>query len=471
MTTPQNASWREWPATQRTHYVRIGALLVVLLMVSAVSAKVDAMSRLPISVMSVSAHRANDSLKNSPLKQTEVRTKTNDVLLTIRSADIARFPEVRVIVDVQSLTGKPLDTLRADDLTVMENDIEKKILSVERLQGGEKVGADFVFALDITGSMQALIEAVRNNVVRFTDNLVKRGIEYRLGLVLFDDAVVKTYSPTTDVREFLSWMEKVRANGGLDEKENALEALRSAGQLQYRPQTNKVVLLITDAPFHQAGEQGVGTTTLTKESTIAMMNEAGLRVFCVVPERFSQYTDIAKATRGTVFNIRQDFSSVIDNFTGQVHPLYAIRYTSGTAMLPDSINVAILKNNVELVRKTIPILQVGRTIIIENLLFGFNQSTLRKSVPELDRIAEFMQRMQKVRVKIEGHTDGAGNDAVNLKLSQQRASAAKDYLIAKGISAKRIIAIGFGKRKPIGDNNTEFGRKLNRRTEVVIIEK
>ncbi len=417
------------------------------------------------------AFSKNDTLRQAPLQQTEVRTNTSDVSLSIKSADITRFPDVRVIVEVQSLTGKPLDTLRAHDLTVMENGIEKKILSTERLMSGEKTGVDFIFAVDITGSMQALIEAVRNNVVRFTENLVRRGIEYRLGLVLFNDSIVRTHQPTGDVREFLSWMEKVRAQGGLDEKENALEALRSSSQLQFRPNVHKVILLITDAPFHQAGEQGVGTTTMTKESSIRELQSSNVRVFCVVPERFSQYTDIAKATRGTVFNIRQDFSSVVDNFIGQVQPLYAIRYTSGTPMLPDSINVAILKDRVELVRRTIPILQVGRTIIIENLLFGFNQSTLRKSVPELDRIAEFMQRMPKVRVKIEGHTDAAGGDAVNLKLSQQRASAAKDYLITKGISAKRIIAIGFGKRKPIGDNNTEFGRKLNRRTEVVIIEK
>jgi outer membrane protein OmpA-like peptidoglycan-associated protein len=64
---------------------------------------------------------------------------------------------------------------------------------------------------------------------------------------------------------------------------------------------------------------------------------------------------------------------------------------------------------------------------------------------------------------VEGHTDNTGSDSYNLKLSQQRADAVRQYLLAKGISGTRIEAKGFGEMQPVGDNATAEGRALNRR--------
>jgi outer membrane protein OmpA-like peptidoglycan-associated protein len=77
-----------------------------------------------------------------------------------------------------------------------------------------------------------------------------------------------------------------------------------------------------------------------------------------------------------------------------------------------------------------------------------------------------------VRIRIEGHTDGGakGTDPSYLqKLSQDRANEVMNYLISKGIDKKRLEAIGYGSSKPVADNNTEEGRKKNRRTEFEVI--
>jgi outer membrane protein OmpA-like peptidoglycan-associated protein len=68
-------------------------------------------------------------------------------------------------------------------------------------------------------------------------------------------------------------------------------------------------------------------------------------------------------------------------------------------------------------------------------------------------------------LSINGHTDNTGGDDLNLKLSQDRADAAKQYLVNQGISADRITAIGYGSSKPIQSNDTEEGRSKNRRVE------
>jgi OOP family OmpA-OmpF porin len=74
-----------------------------------------------------------------------------------------------------------------------------------------------------------------------------------------------------------------------------------------------------------------------------------------------------------------------------------------------------------------------------------------------------------MRIEVGGHTDNVGNDAANQKLSEQRANAVREFLIAKGIDGTRIVAKGYGETKPIATNETEEGRAQNRRTEVTVL--
>jgi outer membrane protein OmpA-like peptidoglycan-associated protein len=73
-------------------------------------------------------------------------------------------------------------------------------------------------------------------------------------------------------------------------------------------------------------------------------------------------------------------------------------------------------------------------------------------------------------IEIGGHTDNVGTPESNIKLSQERANAVRNYIINKGIAANRITAKGYGDTMPVADNSTEEGRSKNRRTEVSIIK-
>ncbi|MBK7772549.1 MAG: OmpA family protein [Sandaracinaceae bacterium] len=74
------------------------------------------------------------------------------------------------------------------------------------------------------------------------------------------------------------------------------------------------------------------------------------------------------------------------------------------------------------------------------------------------------------RVSIEGHTDSRGRDQHNLRLSQQRAHAVREYLVAQGIAGDRLASQGFGEERPVESNNTPAGQAANRRVEFVIVE-
>jgi outer membrane protein OmpA-like peptidoglycan-associated protein len=108
---------------------------------------------------------------------------------------------------------------------------------------------------------------------------------------------------------------------------------------------------------------------------------------------------------------------------------------------------------------------------LDNVYFDVGKATLRKeSYAELNELVDYMKRREDIRVEIAGHTDNTGSKEDNLKLSQRRAEKVEDYLISKGIDARRIDPKGYGEDQPIASNKTKEGRQKNRRTEVHIIE-
>jgi OOP family OmpA-OmpF porin len=80
-----------------------------------------------------------------------------------------------------------------------------------------------------------------------------------------------------------------------------------------------------------------------------------------------------------------------------------------------------------------------------------------------------LEKNPKLRIRVDGHTDSRGSTAYNQKLSEQRANAVRDFLIAKGVAATRVEAKGFGEAKPIAPNDTAANLQKNRRTEITAI--
>lgn len=87
----------------------------------------------------------------------------------------------------------------------------------------------------------------------------------------------------------------------------------------------------------------------------------------------------------------------------------------------------------------------------------------------LDRAVQLLRERPKLRIEIQGHTDSVGRASANLRLSQRRAEAVRNYLIQQGVEPDRLIARGYGEERPIGDNRTLEGQRLNRRIEFVIL--
>jgi len=106
--------------------------------------------------------------------------------------------------------------------------------------------------------------------------------------------------------------------------------------------------------------------------------------------------------------------------------------------------------------------------ITHAITFDVNKSTIKpESMGFLNEFAKFLKDNSSLKLEIDGHTDSDGADDKNMKLSQSRADAVKTQLISMGIDGSRFTTKGFGKTKPISDNNTIEGKANNRRVEFI----
>ncbi len=112
----------------------------------------------------------------------------------------------------------------------------------------------------------------------------------------------------------------------------------------------------------------------------------------------------------------------------------------------------------------------GVVITLGDVLFARGQTDLEESArSNLQDVVALLQSEPNRRIRIEGHTDSTGSAQVNMRISQERADAVKRELVAMGVADGRIQAIGMGQEFPIASNETEDGRRQNRRVDVILL--
>ncbi len=124
--------------------------------------------------------------------------------------------------------------------------------------------------------------------------------------------------------------------------------------------------------------------------------------------------------------------------------------------------------------KDVPLqpIDTGASIVLKNIFFETNKYDLKpQSEVELNKLVTFLKNNPTIKIQLSGHTDNQGNPQANIILSENRAKAVYDYLIAHSIVADRLTYKGYGQTVPIATNDTPEGRQQNRRTEMKITGK
>jgi outer membrane protein OmpA-like peptidoglycan-associated protein len=135
--------------------------------------------------------------------------------------------------------------------------------------------------------------------------------------------------------------------------------------------------------------------------------------------------------------------------------------------IPDSAAYKEIHKNILLQR-----IDVGNKVTLKNIFYDYGAATLLpESIAELNQLVKLMSLNTDIKIEVASYTDDAGSPEFNLALSQARAQAVLDFLFAAGISKEQITAKGYGETSPTAFfNDTEEGRKLNRRTELKILD-
>lgn len=111
----------------------------------------------------------------------------------------------------------------------------------------------------------------------------------------------------------------------------------------------------------------------------------------------------------------------------------------------------------------------GLVVNMSDVLFDTGQYTLKSETREkLAKVAGILLAYPGLHIEVDGHTDNVGSADSNQKLSDQRSSSVRDYLLQEGVATTALAAIGFGETQPIGSNDTLAGRRMNRRVELVV---
>jgi OOP family OmpA-OmpF porin len=113
---------------------------------------------------------------------------------------------------------------------------------------------------------------------------------------------------------------------------------------------------------------------------------------------------------------------------------------------------------------------VNAAIAVRKITFAPGSTDIESdALGTIDRVAEALRECQTVRMEIGGHTDSQGSEGMNERLSQERADAVLNAIMARRVLTSNLTAKGYGEAKPIADNGTEEGREANRRIEFRLI--
>lgn len=144
---------------------------------------------------------------------------------------------------------------------------------------------------------------------------------------------------------------------------------------------------------------------------------------------------------------------------------------SGCATTPDEASVL---NSLKTADR-LPIAQLDRGVMIwlpSQVLFETGQSSFNEAeaAPFLDKIARLLRDKTQKAVSLEGHTDNVGTIEFNQGLSERRAESVRLAMLKRGVPLERLHARGFGLNQPIAPNDSDLGRSINRRVEVIVLD-
>ena len=265
--------------------------------------------------------------------------------VTVESTTTAGFPDVATFLDVNTTAGEAGD-LTTGDFALCEDDCAQD-LNVEVT--GEDKPVDFVFQMDVTGSMGDELDGVKNEIENFVDSVEAEGIDARYALYLFGDddgagqeppAVFLKQDLTADRDEIINAVQTTELGdevgmGGPRPEDNYEVIITPTCELDFRPGAEIVMIDITDAPSDEDPDQTVCGMPEVKDSAIDVLegNVSGFpkpTYFAVATDETGEHfkRTIADEVDGTWIELGDDFEPILTAIQDEVASSYRVSYTT-----------------------------------------------------------------------------------------------------------------------------------------------
>ncbi|MBN2090082.1 VWA domain-containing protein, partial [candidate division KSB1 bacterium] len=248
----------------------------------------------------------------------------------ITNITISNFPEISVTMSIIDKHDNAIPGLNLFNFQLTENSILQEMVINSIFQ--QHAITDIVVLFDTTVSMYDKIVNLQSKIIDFADSLKANQIDYALGLVTFGDdfRITNQGRLTGDVQEFQSWVAKLKAVGGFSIEENPFDALAAASMLSFRPNAQRIFMLITDAPPWVAGKPGSPTQFSLKE-IVQQLNAQNIICFVIGPKipEYQSNNGLAYGTGGLFFDIKiVDFSTIVERIAKIITGQYVLNYST-----------------------------------------------------------------------------------------------------------------------------------------------
>lgn len=248
----------------------------------------------------------------------------------ITNISTSNFPEISVTMSIIDKHDNSIPGLNLFNFQINENNLPQDIAVNSIFQ--QNAVTDIVVLFDTTVSMYDKIVELQNKIIEFADSLKANQIDYALGLVTFGDdfRVTNQGKLTGDVQEFQSWIAKLKAVGGFSIEENPFDALAAACTLSFRPNAQRICILITDAPPWVAGKPG-SPTKFSLKKIVQQLNAHNIINFVIGPKvsEYQSANGLAYGTGGLFFDIKLvDFSTIVKRIAKIITGQYVLNYST-----------------------------------------------------------------------------------------------------------------------------------------------
>ncbi len=272
--------------------------------------------------------RSSELMKNDSLT---IRSQQG-YSIGIQAMDNSQFPLVSVYMQVTDNEGRSVRGLSKSDFSFADPTLE--IVSVRPIDSTRRIPVDVTMIIDCSGSMGGEIEAVRTNAQSFVDHMESSGADYRIGGVLYGSIIYDTLHPTADFQKFRRFVSNAASIGG---DEISTLAVQAATRMNYRPDAQRILVLITDDWVVQQNAE------LTEADLTAMLWDMKARLYTIHEPCKNNSAVVTRLTLGQEYNIRSPFTTILDEIGTDITTTYELVYRSKMKEAP---KVTILRGRV-----------------------------------------------------------------------------------------------------------------------------